>query len=193
MVFMMEQECCTPSDWLSVSLSIFLSQPKGISPQTMWWSAVQFSFLPLLICWAVIPHTCRTDRRYMAENFRFYDFGSCKFPFRPILSSFELCPKHMYHSLGFILHLQLLSKLSSFILGQYIRSNDVLCMRLKQDKCYLVIIKKKNLQWVQILFQSVLVLLLAIKSYCSIGVLFWKKQPLFIFPPFGSAKNKFNG
>jgi len=42
---------------------------------------------------------CRVDRRYVAENFRWYGFGTCQSIFRPILSWFKVCPKHMCNSL----------------------------------------------------------------------------------------------
>lgn len=142
------------------------------------WAVVQFWFYTIIDALgshcSYMWERCRMDRTYMAKKIRWYDFDRLESLFRPILSWFKVCPKHMYNSLVFILHLQLLSNLSLFILGQYIRSNDILHIRLKQDKWYLMIIKK-NLLWAQLLFQSVLVLLLAIKFYCSLGLLFWNK------------------
>lgn len=138
-VWMVEQECCTPSVWLSVSLSSSPTPKEYVHKQ---YDELQCNSLFCHYWYAgqsLFTHAEQTEGTWL-KKFRLYDFGICKYPFRPILSWLQLCPKHMYNSLGFILRLQLLSNLSGFILGQYIRSNDVLCIRLKQDKWYLVII-----------------------------------------------------
>lgn len=83
--------------------------------------------------------------------------------------------------------IQLLSDLSVFILGQYIRNNDIQCIRLKHDKWYLMIILK-NVDTALISICSVLAF--GNKMLLQLRIPLLKQTPLSIFTSIGSTKNK---